>query len=365
MTITSDTKAILNSAPKYLNPIHKSIGSRLFFYVLSGALVGLGSMSYFFYQTLERYAKQEIQGNLSTQAKTVEVELAKVEQSAMSLTAAVKTMHRLGIQDAEAYRQLSLDNFLHRSPLTTGIGVAQAPYQLIPSRKLYLPYFFIDTNTPNQIGEALPSPYKGIRYVDVASLEDYTQQDYYKLPVEARKPIWLEPYQWSGITIATYALPVYDDKDNLISYFGPDVNVTALTESVKKSVTSGNGYFTILSKKGNILAYPPNSQKAKQLATYKDIPELKDIWQQVGNTETGATILLAPPKADLEILLELAQEGRLKKLAEAAEEIGKNPDYLLFTNQIIQLSKQFQTEQIENLLQKHINIFNSCTGGFT
>lgn len=70
MTITSDTKAILNSAPKYLNPIHKSIGSRLFFYVLSGALVGLGSMSYFFYQTLERYAKDEIQGNLNTQVRT-------------------------------------------------------------------------------------------------------------------------------------------------------------------------------------------------------------------------------------------------------------------------------------------------------
>ena len=287
MTITSDTKAILNSAPKYLNPLRKSIGSRLFFYVLSGALVGLGSMSYFFYQTLERYAKDEIQGNLSTQVKTVEVELAKAEQSAMSLAAAVRTMHRLGIQDAEAYRLLSLENFLLRPPLTTGLGVAQAPYKLIPSRKLYLPYFFIDTNTPNQIGEALPPPFTGIRYVDVASLEDYTQQDYYKLPVEARKPIWLEPYQWSGITITTYALPVYDDQNNLISYFGPDVNVTALTESVKAPVTWGNGYFTILSKKGNILAYPPNPQKAKQLSTYKDIPDLNAIWQQIGTKETG------------------------------------------------------------------------------
>ncbi|MBF2066648.1 MAG: response regulator [Calothrix sp. C42_A2020_038] len=285
MTIIN-TKASLKRLP-LINPIRKSIGSRLFFYVLSGALVGLGSISYFFYQTLEKRAKDEIQGNLSTQVKTVEVELAKAEQSAMSLAAAVRTMHRLGIKETEAYRQLSLESFLFRSPLTTGIGIAQAPYQLIPTRKLYLPYFFIDTNTPNQIGEALPSPFKGIRYVDVASLEDYTQQDYYKLPIEAKRPIWLEPYQWSGITITTYALGVYDDKNNLISYFGPDVNVTALTESIKAPVTWGGGYFTILSKKGNILAYPPNPQKAKELATYKDIPELKTIWQQVDNKEAG------------------------------------------------------------------------------
>ncbi len=71
MTVTSYTKESLKRAPKLLNPIRKSIGSRLFFYVLSGALVGLGSMSYFFYQTLERYAKREIQGNLGTQVKTV------------------------------------------------------------------------------------------------------------------------------------------------------------------------------------------------------------------------------------------------------------------------------------------------------
>jgi signal transduction histidine kinase/CheY-like chemotaxis protein len=267
--------------------LFNSIGSRLFLYVLSGALVGLSAMSYFFYEVLENRAKNEIRGNLSTQVKTIEVELGKAEQSALSLSAAVITMHRLGIKNPEAYKQLSLDSFRKRSPLTTGIGVAQAPFQLVPDRKLYLPYFFLDLGVSGQTGEPLPAPDNNIRYIDVAKLEDYTQQSYYKLPVAAGKSIWLEPYQWNGITITTVALPIYDDNSRLISYLGPDVNITALSDKVKAPKTWKGGYFAILSKQGNLLAYPPDPQKAKALATYQDIPNLKSVWEQIQKNQSG------------------------------------------------------------------------------
>ncbi|QYO63575.1 hypothetical protein [Leptolyngbya sp. 7M] len=45
--------------------LRNSIGSKLFFYVLGGALVGLGGMSYFFYQTLENQAETKIQDKLA------------------------------------------------------------------------------------------------------------------------------------------------------------------------------------------------------------------------------------------------------------------------------------------------------------
>ncbi len=65
--------------------------------------------------------------------------------------------------------------------------------------------------------------------------------------------------------------------------------------------------------------------------------------------------LVPPPLADLQILLELAQDGMLKELAETAQKIGQKSDsYQPFIQQIIHLAKKFQTEQIEILIQKYL-----------
>ncbi|NJL90056.1 MAG: PAS domain-containing protein [Coleofasciculaceae cyanobacterium SM2_1_6] len=65
--------------------------------------------------------------------------------------------------------------------------------------------------------------------------------------------------------------------------------------------------------------------------------------------------IIAPPSADLQILLELAQEGRLKKLIEAAEQISKQDDrYHAFIQQIIELARKFQSEKIEQMIQEYL-----------
>ncbi|NJL90061.1 MAG: response regulator, partial [Coleofasciculaceae cyanobacterium SM2_1_6] len=68
-----------------------------------------------------------------------------------------------------------------------------------------------------------------------------------------------------------------------------------------------------------------------------------------------ASEVIAPPPADLQILLELVQEGRLKKLMEVVEHIGKQDDrYHAFTQQVLQLAKKFQSEKIEQLIQAYL-----------
>ncbi|BAY26128.1 integral membrane sensor hybrid histidine kinase [Calothrix sp. NIES-2100] len=267
--------------------IHNSIGSRLFFYVLSGALVGLGSMSYFFYQALESRAKDEIKGNLSTQVKSVEGSLARVEQSMRNLSAAVKTMQHQGIKDPQAYKQLVFDIFQERSLLTTGLGIGQTPFQLVPDREWYWPYFYIDQKTSGQIGEVLQKPYNHIRYAELFKEDNYQKQSYYQKVVKARKDIWYEPYKWYGLTLTTYTGPIIADNNNLIGVTGLDINVTAIGEKIKVPVTKGGGYFVILSEQGNLLAYPPEPEKAKSLATYKDIPELRYVWERIASNNDG------------------------------------------------------------------------------
>lgn len=67
--------------------------------------------------------------------------------------------------------------------------------------------------------------------------------------------------------------------------------------------------------------------------------------------------IMPPPSSDLQILLELAQEGRLQKLSKIAAQIGeKDERYEPFIKQVLQLSKQFQSEKIEQLIQQFLTV---------
>lgn len=246
-------------------------------------------MSYFFYQVLENRAKNEIQGNLSTQVKLIEGELSRVEQSMLDVSGAVSTMHQQGIKNAAAYRELAFKLFQQRSPLTVGIGFGQSAFKLAKDRQWYWPYFYIDQKSPDQIGKALATPYNDIWYVDVQE-DNYSQKDYYTSVVAAKKGIWLEPYQWYGLTLTTYTGPIFDRNNQVIGVTGVDVSVTALGNQLREPVTKGRGYFVILSEQGNLLAYPPDPSKAKALATYQDIPHLKSVWYQIEKDQTGLVL---------------------------------------------------------------------------
>jgi signal transduction histidine kinase/FixJ family two-component response regulator len=274
------------------NLIRKSVGSKLFLYVLSGALIGLGSMSYFFYQALELRSKKEIQGNLSTQVKFIEGRLGEAERSMMGLVSATKTLNSLGVKESQAYEKIVFEMLKQRTPLTMGIGFGQSQYKVLPGRKFYWPYLFVDQHTSDQVGKPLPPPFENIRKTDVCELDSSClEQEYYTLPVSAGKTIWMEPYEWGNIALTTVTAPVIDDNKHLLGVVGLDINITALTEKLQTSESKQKGYLAIISQKGNLLAYPPDPEKAKNLATYRDIPELEAVWNEIGDKDSGLIAL--------------------------------------------------------------------------
>ncbi|MBP0017252.1 MAG: response regulator [Cyanobacteria bacterium SBLK] len=270
------------------NPLRRSIGSRLFLYVLGGALVGFGGMAYFFSQALENRVKQEIQGHLSTKVESIEGELAIARQAMENLAAVVKTMNRNGVRDVDTYKQIVFDLFQARSDLTMALGFGQAPFKILSDREAYWYYFFLDRGVPGQVGKPLPPPHAHIRYADVCAVDlDCLEQEYYQLPVAAGEPIWLEPYKWTGVTMTTVTGPIFNDGGELLGISGLDIDVSAFRERLQVPESWGSGYYTILSERGNFLAYPPNPQKARDLSTYRDVPELAAVWQQIGEERSG------------------------------------------------------------------------------
>jgi signal transduction histidine kinase/ActR/RegA family two-component response regulator len=264
-----------------------SLGSRLLLSVLGATLVGLGSMSCVFYRVLENRAKQEIQSNVSQQVKSIEVELFNVQKYGNATAAAVKTLDQQGIRDAEAYKKLAFNLFQQRPDFALSAGFGQVPKRLADDRERYWPYFFVDQKVEGQVGQPLPAPHQTVRYADVGEVEDYTKLEYYTAPLQTAQGSWLEPYEWYGLSITTNVIPIVDDKQQVIAISALDISVTALSDKLKAPAAWGNGYLTILSAKGNLLAYPPDPTKAKKLPTYKDIPDLASVWTKINQGRGG------------------------------------------------------------------------------
>jgi len=110
----------------------------------------------------------------------------------------------------------------------------------------------------------------------------------------------------------------------------------------------------------HFLAKPINAQDlfnalANHLQLTWNYEEIVDQGTSTIPALASSSELIAPDSADLQVLLELAQEGRLKKLAIVAEEIEqKNRLYQPFIQQVLQLVKQFQSEKIEELIQQYL-----------
>jgi CheY-like chemotaxis protein len=76
----------------------------------------------------------------------------------------------------------------------------------------------------------------------------------------------------------------------------------------------------------------------------------------VEDNSSSLTGVFLPNEADLQILLELIQDGMINKLIATADRIGqKNMLCQPFTSRIIHLAKEFQIDRIEIFLQKALS----------
>jgi signal transduction histidine kinase/CheY-like chemotaxis protein len=81
----------------------------------------------------------------------------------------------------------------------------------------------------------------------------------------------------------------------------------------------------------------------------------QSAFQVESNSAIQTSDMAVPSLEELALLLNFAQQGRLKKLTEAAQRIEQlDKRYNEFVGQILQLAKSFQVEKIENFLTQYI-----------
>ncbi len=276
----------------------KSVGTRLFLYVFGSALVGLGVLGYFFYTARLAGARDRIMESLGESYASISRRLTPVETSMKDLAGGARLLHRMKVTDPNLYRQLVFEKFKNLD-LALSIGVGQAPNRLVPNLKWYYPFFYRDQpdiEGDENVGAAVPGN-PGVLFADLFRTDNYPERGYYQQPIAAGKGIWMEPYRFFNITMTTYILPFFDDKGDLLGVAGGDVSVTTLGRELERPVLveghdhgatvggetkesdKGLGYFSIVSDKGSLLAYPkdPTKAKAREDESLPQVQELPDL----------------------------------------------------------------------------------------
>jgi signal transduction histidine kinase/DNA-binding response OmpR family regulator len=108
------------------------------------------------------------------------------------------------------------------------------------------------------------------------------------------------------------------------------------------------------------LAKPVQSEELfNALQTHLNLTWNHQAAPEASTLSSEALEMIAPSLNELNALLELAQQGRLKKLIEEADRIQKQDQrYATFVKTVVNLAKTFQEDKLEQLLQQQIQLGN-------
>jgi len=161
--------------------------------------------------------------------------------------------------------------------------------------------------------------------------------------------------QLPDLVITDLSMPIMDGFE-MLNQLRNDSNLKQLKVIVSSaSVSQLDQQMSLDAGGDDFLAKPIQSQDLFHLLA----SHLQLIWKYEEMVVSPAISgeLIAPDSGDLKLLLELVQEGRLKKLVEVAQQIEqKDQRYQPFIQQVLQFVKLYQSEKIEELIQQYLTI---------
>ncbi|MEM9449733.1 MAG: response regulator [Cyanobacteria bacterium P01_E01_bin.6] len=194
-------------------------------------------------------------------------------------------MRDQGIDDPEAYNEALLSFFVNRPSLVMGMSVQQTPYSIVQSEEWFASYYYEDQGEADQIGSPLAEPNSDILFSDLVVEDDSPNQAYYLDTIAAGEDSWLEPYLWYSVTMTTANRILYDETGDILGFISMDVNSTALSNQIDDSVIANRGDFIVLTQAGNLVSYPPDSDKVR--SSFDSVEELQGIWTEISSNNSG------------------------------------------------------------------------------
>jgi phosphoserine phosphatase RsbU/P len=99
-----------------------------------------------------------------------------------------------------------------------------------------------------------------IAYLDLGGPDHaHTREDWYVLPKYLSRPVWSEPYEWQGVLMVTYSVPLYRESDDGRQFVGVitcDLTLDWLEKMLADLPLGDDGYGLLMSRRGTFVSHP-------------------------------------------------------------------------------------------------------------
>ncbi len=159
------------------------------------------------------------------------------------------------------------------NPYITGCAIAFEPNFYKGQHELFMAYVH-----RSDTGELLSSDSPIIQANTFGNVP-YTEQIWYKEPVNSRRAIWFNPQkntETDGDVIITFSLPIYQ-YDKVVGVFAVDLSLVLLSNIVSEAKPSPNSYAVLLGSDGSYIVHPDSAKLFHKKIQQAFSPELRDI----------------------------------------------------------------------------------------
>ena len=205
-----------------------------------------GIMYYATQNLIQRSMERVVDSEMNAIYLCVRNKLAKVEVTIDNMSWVVSE----GLNEPEWMFALTRRT-VHNNPIMWGCGVAFTPYYYPKRGKFFEPY------SVHRGGDSIVS-------MQVGKLRnDYTQKEYYHVPLTQGKSHWSEPYVdqiGARSVVTTYSAPIRNAADNIVGVIFADIttglledimNEEKIYQSTQRFLVTGN--YTLLAGKDTLL----------------------------------------------------------------------------------------------------------------
>lgn len=134
-----------------------------------------------------------------------------------------------------------------------------------------------------------------LAYVDLAGdSQAHTREDWFTLPKHLARPVWSEPYEWQGLLMVTYSVPVYRggvDGRRFAGVVTCDLSLDWLEHMIAGLPLGKNGYGLLMSRNGTYVSHPlPEivlNETVFSIAEARSDPELRQTGRRMVSGEPG------------------------------------------------------------------------------
>ena len=218
--------------------------------------IGLGGLSFIYSGAMANEDSETLLLARSEETKTkLNSVLARVEQS-------VDTLTEVSLRNLEEFEQFKNDP-KYVEEYTKGIEnivlqFAQKTEGALTAYVRYTPDFTPPTSGIFLSRDSIDEEFESIEPTDFSIYEkdDLAHVGWYYIPVENKKPTWMDPYLNENINVSmiSYVVPIYID-DVSVGIIGMDINLSTIEEIINKATIYSAGYSCLVDSSHNFVVH--------------------------------------------------------------------------------------------------------------